>query len=79
MRTKKIEFQAPEGLAIPEGTGPNEDFDMVATFRVKPGGTLCLVQIGDVKLPGYDDSERGMPSYADETQAMHSAANGGGY
>ena len=65
MKTKKIEFKPPEHV-IPEGTEEGEDFDMVSTYRVKPNGMVCLVQMGDVRMPGYDDKENGKeerPSY----------------
>lgn len=71
MRSKRVEFTPPEAFALPEGVAPDEDFDMVATFRVKQGGTVCLVAIGDVKMPGYDDSDKGgQPMYEDEANEM---------
>jgi hypothetical protein len=78
MRTKRIEFQAPPNV-IPEGVSTGEDFDMVGTFRVKDNGnTLCLVQLGDTKMPGYDDSEKGQADYSGEVQAMQGQMQGGG-
>ena len=73
MSNRRIEFTPPQG-AIPEGVKDGEDFDLVCTFRVK-GSQVCLVMIGDTKMPGYGDKERdkGKPSYADEHKAMMSA------
>lgn len=72
---KRVEFPAPQG-AVPEGTKDGEEFDSVCTFRVK-GENVCLVVMGDVKLPGYSDKDRdkGKPSYKDEHDAM--MASGG--
>lgn len=73
---KRIEFTPPAGV-VPEGTKAGEDFDLVSTFRVKNDGQICLVQVGDVKLPGYSDkADKGRASYADEHKAM--LGTGGG-
>lgn len=69
MKTQRIEFKPPAGV-VPENTGADETFDMVSTYRVKPNGDICLIQIGDVKMPGYDDKEGGKPSYGDYAQGM---------
>jgi len=47
----------PKGFTLPEGTGTGEQFDEMATFRVKPNGNLCLVAVGDHKLPGYQSGK----------------------
>lgn len=57
MMAKRVEFTPPAGV-VPEGTMPGEEFDAVTTYRVKEGGTICAVMIGDVKMPGYDDNGR---------------------
>lgn len=54
---KAIEFTAPKGLSVPEGKGGGQNFDMLATFRAKSNGRMCLVAIGDYKMPGYDQAE----------------------
>ena len=73
----RIEFKPPAGV-VPEGTKAGEEFDLVSTFRVKSNGDVCLVQIGDTKLPGYSDKDqpKGKPSYADEHEAMMGAGGG---
>lgn len=53
--TKRVEFVPPNG-ATPEGTQAGEEFDAVCTFRVKDNGQICLIQLGDVQMPGYSDS-----------------------
>lgn len=54
---KRIEFKIPAGFTVPEGTSAGDDFQEMATFRVKPGGTMCLVAIGEHKMPGYGKDE----------------------
>lgn len=53
--TKRVEFIPPPGV-VPEGTMAGEEFDAVTTYRVKNNGQICAVMIGDVQMPGYDDS-----------------------
>ncbi len=76
---RKIEFTAPDGV-VPEGTKAGEEFDLVCTLRVKSDGQVCLVQVGDTKMPGYSDKDepKGKQSYADEHAAMTGAGNGNG-
>lgn len=64
---KKVEFTAPAGFAVPEGTEPGKEFEAMATFQVKKDGRLCLVAIGDHKMPGYSDND-------DETVRKYHAA-----
>lgn len=54
---KRVEFTPPEGLATPEGRNDGDTFEMMATFKIKKGGRLCLVAIGEHKMPGYDSNE----------------------
>jgi len=70
---KRIEFTPPKGV-VPEGTKAGEEFDAVCTFRVKPDGDVCLVMLGDEKMPGYGERDRGKPSYKDEHEAMLGAS-----
>lgn len=57
MKSKPVEFRTPDGFVLPEGTEAGEDFDVVCTLRAKNNGTLCLVKLGDVDMPGYADRE----------------------
>lgn len=54
---KRVEFTPPEGLATPEGKADGDTFEMMATFKIKKGGRVCLIAMGDFKMPGYDDQE----------------------
>lgn len=74
---KRIEFNPPQGV-VPEGTKAGEEFDAVCSFRVKNDGSVCLIQMGDEKMPGYSDKDKskGKPSYADEHQEMMGSGGG---
>ncbi len=76
---KPVEFKAPDGV-VPEGTKAGEEFDLVSTFRVKANGNICLVMLGDTKMPGYSDKDepKGKASYADEHAAMTASGAGNG-
>lgn len=54
---KRVEFAPPKGFAVPEGTTEGQRFESMATFQVKKNGDLCLVAIGDSKMPGYEDKK----------------------
>lgn len=48
-----------------------DEFDSVCTFRVKNNGTVCLVMLGDAKMPGYDSKEpMQRPGYGDMAKQM---------
>lgn len=64
-----MEFTPPEGV-VPEGTTSGEDFDLVCTFRLKDGGTVCIIKAGDMEMPGYDDRSESKPSYETYTKPM---------
>lgn len=71
MKTRQVEFTPPAG-AVPEGTTSGEEFDMVCTFRVKDSGTICLVELGETKMPGYDTSDS-KPTYESYSKPMTEA------
>ena len=70
---KKVEFVPPQGFTLPEGTQAGEDFDLVCTFRVKDN-KICLVQLGDTKMPGYDKGRESRPDYSEYAKPMMDAA-----
>lgn len=69
MRTQRVEFRAPAG-AVPEGTQPGEEFDLVSTFRMKDNGDCCLVMMGDSKMPGYDKGDGKPGDYTEYGKAI---------
>jgi hypothetical protein len=77
--TKRIEFKPPKGV-VPEGSAPDDTFDLVCSFRVKKNGDICLVQLGDTQMPGYNDSGKAGASYENDAKEMvQSAPESGGY
>jgi hypothetical protein len=61
---KRIEFDAPDGWVLPEGKAIDDDFEVLATVRMKKGGRLCLVELDGHKMPGYRDDEDDGKTYA---------------
>jgi len=81
-KPKRIEFTPPEGV-VPEGVQKGETFDLVCSFRVEDDGMVCLVQMGDEKMPGYDGQEetgksQHRPRYDQQAQGIVSAMSEGG-
>ena len=88
----RVEFHPPKGV-VPEDIHAGDTFDLVTTYRLKPNGEVCLVQVGDQKMPGYDEDEYNEKAsetrqdYSGMAQSMQSAmsqasaegAGGGGY
>lgn len=64
---KRVEFNAPVGFVSPEGIEAGKEFEAMATFQLKRDGRMCLVAIGDHKMPGYSDKD-------DETVRKYHAA-----
>lgn len=74
---KRIEFDAPEGWALPEGKAIGDDVEVLATVRAKSDGRLCLVELDGHKMKGYKDDEDDGKTYAQASaDAME---NEGGY
>lgn len=55
--TKRVEFKIPPGYTVPEGTESGGEWKEMATFRLKKNGQMCLVEIGEHKMPGYEDKD----------------------
>lgn len=71
---KRIEFTAPKGFVPPEGKAAGDKFEAMATFQVKSGNRMCLVAIGDVKMPGYEEkASYTEPSHVDVATRYHEA------
>lgn len=50
------EFTPPDGFELPEGAEPEKNFDLVATFKTKPDGKMCLVALGGLPLTESSDA-----------------------
>jgi hypothetical protein len=79
----RVEFKPPKGV-IPDDVASGDTFDLVSTYRLKGSGEICLIQIGDMKMPGYDEDKyqeqtktQNRKSYGDVMQSMHSAMSEG--
>lgn len=74
--TQQVEFKPPKGFIPPQANETGE-FDLVCTFRSKPGGTICLTQLGDTKMPGYGQSQtekvESKPDYSQYSQGIAQA------
>lgn len=76
--SERIEFKPPQGV-VPEDVTAGDTFDLVTTYRVKSNGEICLVQMGDVKMPGYEKDEydskpdEHREAYGSVMDSMHSA------
>ena len=81
-KSELIEFHPPKGV-VPEDTEVGGMFELVSTYRLKPGGEICLVMIGDHKMPGYEEGEyeehmKGeRKGYGDYMDSMHKAMSEG--
>lgn len=60
---KRIEFKIPAGLTVPEGTEAGGQWQEMATFRLKKNGQMCLVAIGEHKMPGYEAQDESSPMH----------------
>lgn len=72
---RRVEFKPPDGFMLPEGKASGDKFDSIATFQIKPNGTICLVAIGDYTMPGYEDKADN-PTYRDEGAEVAAAYRG---
>lgn len=74
---KRVEFMPPKGFQLPEGKLKGERFESMATFQIKANGDLCLVALGESKMPGYEDKkESGHRDEGGEVVAAYRSAMG---
>jgi hypothetical protein len=78
-----VEFMPPKGV-VPEDVTMGDTFDMVSTYRVKHNGEICLIQIGDAKMPGYEKEDydrdtkgKNREGYGNVMKSMQDAMGGG--
>jgi hypothetical protein len=54
---KRIEFDLPSGLILPDQLSESREFEALATIQLKEDGKACLVAIDGNRMPGYTDGE----------------------
>jgi len=75
--TQKVEFVPPQSFSVPDGSEDGE-FDLVCSFKTN-GNKICMTRLGDVSMPGYEDSEdapQSKPDYSGYAQGMQQAQQG---
>jgi|SRR5690348_2372437 len=77
---KRVEFTPPKEFTLPETAMQSGEFDLVCSFHVKPDGKICLVKLGETKMPGYDKEEREeenehRPDYGELTRGIQEGMN----
>jgi len=50
---KAIMFTLPDSVQVPDGKGPGDSFQAMATFQLKPNGKACLTEVDGEPLDGY--------------------------
>ncbi len=68
----KVRFRPPPNFVPPEGLQNGDTFDVVDTYQVEEGGTVCLVKMGEADMPGYgkNHKESPKPDYGDYARSM---------
>jgi hypothetical protein len=53
-----VEFTAPPGFSLPEGTQPEQDFTILTTMRMKGDGTtLCIKEVNGIPVQSTEPAE----------------------
>jgi hypothetical protein len=79
---ERVEFKPPKGV-VPEDVQAGDTFDLVTTYRLKKNGEVCLIQIGEQKMEGYEEDEYqakekpSRESYGNVMDSMHAAMGQG--
>lgn len=61
---KRIEFELPEGLSLPDGISKSGSFEVLATLQLKDDGKACLKALDGYLMPGYQEKDSDDKSYA---------------
>lgn len=77
-KSKKIEFDLPDGFSIPEGMSTNGEFDTLATVRIKDDGSACLVALDGYRMPGYQEGDEQESEDKDNRSYSQAASDGMG-
>lgn len=77
---KKIEFELPKDLTLPDQISSNGEFDALATIKIKKDGKACLVAIDGYRMPGYreeDEQESEQEEMEEDSMSYSEAASEG--
>ena len=75
-----VEFELPDNATLPEQSDPNKDIDLVCSFRVKGGRTLCMTKWGETQMPLPDyagDQKETKPDYSSMVPSEDAGPMGG--
>ena len=72
----------PDGVEIPDGTMPGDEFELLARVKLMDGGKAELVALDGKTIPGYEsngeDEEEGGEEEMEAKPATSGAAKGRG-
>jgi hypothetical protein len=66
---KKLEFQVPEEMQLPEDTKEGDEFDALATVKMGAEGKLTLVALDGYTLPESEEDGEGDAAGKEENDA----------
>lgn len=73
-KNKRIEFDLPDGFVVPEDLSSNQQFEALATIKLKDDGKACLVALDDYRMPGYQEEDGPESSEPEEDNRSYSEA-----
>jgi hypothetical protein len=63
-KSKRIEFDLPDGFTLPDSISSSDEFEALATVKLKDDGSACLVAL----VKGCRDTD--MPSWMPESDVI---------
>lgn len=75
-KSKRIEFDLPEGFTIPDGLSEGKEFESLATVKLKKDGSACLVALDGYRMPGYKEEDESAPDSDDKRSYAQAASDG---
>jgi hypothetical protein len=77
-----VEFDLPDGFQTPQDVEPGATFDAVASLKMGEDGSVEMVALDGIPLPGMDksDAQQPQPTAGKSPEPQSSDASGqGGY
>lgn len=72
------EMMLPEGVEIPDGTMPGDEFELLARVKLKEGGKAELVALDGKTIAGYENGEEEEEGGEEEMEAKPAPGGGRG-